>query len=247
MAKNYLKLNDDKTEFIIIGSRNNLSKVITENIKIGNHTISLAESVKNLGAHFDSEMSMEMHIMKTAKSAWFHLNSIGKIRKYLTQEQTKTVIHSFVTSKLDQNNSLLYGVPKVLTDKLQSIQNASAKLIVGAKKFDHVTQIKKDLHWLPVQQRIKYKILLLTYKALNNQGPGYIKDMLTLYEPSRTLRSSTAMQLVEQRTKSRFGDRAFCNSAPRLWNSLPLTLRCSDTINSFKTGLKTYLFKQAYD
>ena len=213
----------------------------------GIRSISSTESVKNLGAYFDSEMSMEMHVRKTAKSAWFHLNSIGKIRKYLTQEQTKTVIHSFVTSKLDQNNSLLYGIPKVLTDKLQSIQNASAKLIVGAKKFDHVTQIRKDLHWLPVQQRIKYKILLLTYKALNNQAPGYLKELLTWYEPSRALRSSSAMQLVEPRTKSKFGDRAFCNSAPRLWNTLPLTLRCADTTSSFKTGLKTYLFKQVYD
>ena len=129
MAQNWLKPNDDKTEFIIIGSPCNLKKV--EYTVVGDHKIFKSKQVGNIGAIFDTSATMEAHVIKTAQTAWYHLYSISKIRPYLTTEQTR-VIHAYVTSRLDHNNSLLSGVPETtLLCKLQKVQNAAAKLILG--------------------------------------------------------------------------------------------------------------------
>ena len=119
MASNWLKLNDDKTEFIILGTPTNLGKVVTQDIKIGEHRIAKCYSVRNIGAMFDAKMKMEVQVSKVCQIAWFHLYSISKIRKYLTKEQSQSAIHAYVTSRLDQNNCLLTGAPATLLHKLQ--------------------------------------------------------------------------------------------------------------------------------
>ena len=176
--------------------------------------------------------------------AWFHIHQIGKLRKFLTIDQTKTVIHAFVTSKLDQNNSLLAGLPENLISKLQRVQNASAKIIFRAKKHDHVTAILIQLHWLPVQQRIIFKILLLTFKCLHGEGPAYLRNLLEWYNPSRSLRSSNRLMLKVPRTFLK--SYVFEAVAPCLWNSLPVHVRDSSSMDIFKQSLKTYLFKSVY-
>ena len=103
------------------------------------------------------------------KSAFYHLPTISRTRKYLSTQTTEILIHAFVTSKLGHCNSLLYNVPKNFIKKLQSVQNVAARLITRSRKCDHITPILFDLHWLPVSERIKFKILLLTFKALRQQ------------------------------------------------------------------------------
>ena len=178
MAQNSLKIIDDKTEFIVIGSPANLSKVTTEHVIVGNHKIPASSTLRNIGAVFDSEMTMKSHVIRLSQTAWFHLRGISKIRAYLTQEQTRTVIHAYATSRLDQNNSLLSGAPTVLLDRLQKVQNAPAKIILGGRKYDHVTPLLKDLHWLPLSQRHVFKVLLLVYKCLQDCGPTYLQELL---------------------------------------------------------------------
>jgi hypothetical protein len=161
--------------------------------------------------------------------------------------QTKTLIHALVTSKLDHHNSLLYGLPKCQTDKLQRIQNAAARIIVKSQKRDHITPVLKELHWLPVCERIVYKILLLTFKCLNAEGPIYLKELLHHHTPSRSLRSSSALLLEVPRIKLvTYGTRAFNYIAPVLWNALPLSLRQRKSTDDFKRDLKTYLFRKVY-
>ena len=141
----------------------------------------------------------------------------------------------------------MHGIPGKLLSKLQRIQNASAKLIVGAKKRDHVTAILKELHWLPVDQRVVFKVLLLTYKALHDEVPVYLKELLHWHVPSRSLRSSSANLLVVPSSKLiTYGDRFFHVAAPTLWNKLPLIVRNSSSCDVFKNNLKTHLFKIAY-
>ena len=121
-------------------------------------------------------------------------NTISRTRKYLSSQTTEILIHTFGTSKLDHCNSLLYiNVPKNVIKKLQSVQNAAARLITRSRKCDHITPILLHLHWLPVSERIKFKILLLTFKALHQQSPTYIQDLITRYLPSRPLRSSSTL------------------------------------------------------
>ena len=134
MASNYLKLNDDKTEFIVLGSNHHLQKVQKKSVSVGGISVSSSSSVRNIGAIFDSQMKMDKQVSAICKSAWFHLHQLSKIRKYLSAVQTKTVIQAFVTSKLDQNNSLLAGLPDCQIMKIQRVQNCAAKLIFRAKK-----------------------------------------------------------------------------------------------------------------
>ena len=145
------------------------------------------------------------------RAAWFHLFRIGKIRRCLTRDQAKSVIHAYVTLKLDSNNALLTGSPSVLTRKLQRIQNAAARVITGAGIVDHVIPILKSLHWLLIHLRILFKLLLLTFKALNDAGPAYLKDLLDPYQPHRALRSSSdPLRLSIPVTRlMTYGDRSF--------------------------------------
>ena len=107
------------------------------------------------------------------KSSHYHIRNIAKIRKYIDEESAKIVVHAFVTAKLDSCNSLLYGLPQHLISRLQSIQNKAARVVTRTGKFDHITPVLKQLHWLPVRYRIVFKILLLVYKALNGTAPSY--------------------------------------------------------------------------
>ena len=118
----------------------------------------------------------------------FEKNSKNK-RVYLSTSDIQTLVHAFITSKLDNCNSLLYGLPKFLIDRLPNVQNCAARLVTGSKKYDHITPLMKQLHWLPISQRIIYKIVLITYKSLNGSAPHYINNMLKPYTPSANLRS----------------------------------------------------------
>ena len=155
---------------------------------------------------------------------------------------------AFVISKLDQNNGLLAGYPKHLIGKLQSVQNAAAKLIYGYKRYDHVEVPLQELHWLPIEYPIKYKILMICYKCLNGNGSDYLKELLVPYRPTRSLRSCSANLLAVPRTAQKTcGDRSFGVMGPQLWNALPAHVKDCDTLGSFKKQLKTYFFKDAFN
>ena len=117
--------------------------------------------------------------------------------------------------------------------KLQLAQNAAARILTKIRKFDHITPILKDLHWLPVRERINFKLLLLTWKAINGLAPSYISNLLVPYQPVRALCSSDKHLPTVPRTSSTLGDHAFSVAAPIFWNSLPLDIRCCDSLQSF--------------
>ena len=137
----------------------------------------------------------------------------------------------------------MIGLPKYLVQRLQRIQNTSARILTLTKKYDHVSQILRKLHWLPVNKRIAFKILTLVFRCKRNLAPGYLRDLLIDYIPSRNLRSSTEQLLSVPKIKTKsYGSRSFCYAAPCLWNSIPLEIRTLETYEEFKTKLKTYLF-----
>ena len=247
MSENKLKLNDDKTEFIIFGTKAQLKKINTSDIVVGDARIKSCECVRDLGAMFDSAMSMKRHVSSVCKSCYFLLWKTKQIRKYLSTDATKTLIHALISSRLDYCNCLLAGIHDTLLTDLQHVQNSAARLITGTGKYDHISPVLKELHWLPVKSRIDFKILLLAYKAIHGTGPKYLRDLLQLYVPGRRLRSSDKeLKMKEPRTKTKMGDRAFSSYAPTLWNSLPDNIRCAKTIDIFKSLLKTYLFRIAF-
>ena len=193
----------------------------------------------------DSIFNMSEHITSVCQSCYFHLRNIGKIRPYLDSDTAAQIIHSFVTSKLDYCNSLLYKLPDNSLDRIKKVQNTAVRIITLCPIQNSITPHLKTLHWLPVRLRIEFKILLLTFKVLNRMAPKYLYDLLNFRETPHALRSESSKVLAIPRTRtSSYGDRAFSVGAPVLWNMLPEDIRFEGKLSNFKMKLKTHLFKQ---
>lgn len=248
MDENRLKINPDKTEFIIFGSKKQLDKCITKEINICGKIIKLLESIKYLGANLDKHLTMKEFVINKCKKAMSNLQRIKLIRKFLDVDSTKTLVQGLVVSHLDYANVLLAGLPKCLMKKLQLIQNYAAKIICGKRKFDSVTECMKELHWLPCSVRSDFKTLCLVYKSINNLAPLYLMEMFNLKQNSRLLRSSkdTLMLQVPKTKRKTFADRSIRVNGARLWNSIPFYIRNSKDLATFKSQLKTFYFRQIY-
>ena len=141
---------------------------------------------------------------------------------------------------------LMFGIPKEHTTQLQMRWNYASHVIARWRKYDHITPVLVYLHWLPLNQRIGFKILLLTYKALNGLAPAYLREQLVPY-PTRTLRSKENHQLTSLWCRmENFGKRSFAAAAPMLWYDLPLNVKRSPSVAIFKSRITTHLFQLAY-
>ena len=204
-------------------------------------------TVRDIGAMLDSHLAMDSHINSVIRSCYVQIRSLSHIRKYLTFDTAKTLAHAFITSRLDNMNSLLYDIPDYQIRRLQSVQHHVARIISLERKSSDIKPTLIKLHWLPIEYRIKFKILLLVYKSLHGEGPSYLASMLEEYQPPRPLRSSAQLLLSVPFTHKKYGDRAFSVAGPRLWNALPISLKTAPSVNAFKKSLKTHLFKIAYN
>jgi len=193
----------------------------------------------------DSELSFRPHISQLVSRCFLQLRRIKSCVRALPMDVGKAVVNSFVISRVDYCNCLLAGVPQFQLDRLQSVLNTAVRLLVSAKKHDHIGHVLRDrLHWLRVPQRVQCKLCLLTFKALHGLAPSYIADFcrpVTSVGSRQRLRSITCGDLVVCSTATHFGARAFTVSGPKAWNQLPAHLRAHETVGSFKTALKTYL------
>ena len=176
--------------------------------------------------------------MKSQVLKLYHLHKIRSISGTQTQHAIELLVHVLVISRLHHGNSLLYGLPDLLLDKLQIVQTAAARVVVKASRYDQLTPILDTPLWLPVRYRIQNKIILKPYKASHLLASSYLSAMVEHYQPSRTLQSPSESLLVVHRAHLRqFGDRAFCIAAPHLRNDLPCNMR---TCGSFIQELFTY-------
>jgi hypothetical protein len=247
MAENRLFMNDSKTEFMIIGTPQQLAKLTVDGLMIGNDFVRCVNHVRNLGAFFDQHLSMKRHIEEKCKQAYRQLYKLQNIRGLLNPAATKTLIHAFVTSQLDYSNSLLINLSKCDLDKLQSVQNSAIRLLYKKRKHDHVTHLLIEAHWLPVSHRVIFKILLFVFKCIHGIAPVYLQDMIKFVSSARYgLRSVANRKLVVPRCKTKFGERSFRIAGPSHWNNLPADIREINNLEAFKKRIKTYLFTSAY-
>ena len=142
---------------------------------------------------------MESFVNAKCKAARFTLRNISRVRRSLTTEACKTLVQAYVSSKLDYCNCLLYALPSDLINSLQRVQSYAARVICQTRKYDHITPVLIALHWLPIKQRIEFKMLLYVYKALHGLAPRYLSHLLTQYQPKRRLRSADKHFLEEPR------------------------------------------------
>jgi len=157
----------------------------------------------------------------------------------------KTLVQAFISCRLDYCNSLLYGVTNNIMRRVQSLQNAAARLITGARRHEHITPVLCQLHWLPVRRRVEFKLACLVRQALCGQMPTYLADDSRLVSEGNrlSLRSSFNNMCTVPCTHNSFGDRSFGATCLRIWNSLPRGLRILDfSYKQFETLLKTYMF-----
>ena len=208
MLHNNLKLNSDKTELLILHAKHRPAPPL-DSMNIGDLVISSSKSYMNIGVTLDNLMNFGEHIKNICRVAFYHIRNIAKIRKFLSYDTAKTLMHAFVTSRIDSCNALLFGLPNFLIQRLQYVLNSAAR------KFDHITPLLIELHWLPVEQRKIFKILLFTFKVVNGLAPSYLSELLETYVPRRMLRSSTQLLLHEPKFNLKtYGSRAFSVCAP---------------------------------
>ena len=174
---------------------------------------------------------MRTHVLQTAAGCFAVLRRIKSIRRSLTKPVLQSLVVALVLSRLDYGSTVLFGLPQQLVDKLQSVQNAAARLIHAARRRDHVSPLLQDLHWLRVADRITFQLAVLTYRCLHSWAPEYLSRQLQRVSDLHThqrLRSSSSTVLAILRTcRATIGGRSFSAAATTVWNSLPEAVRSS--------------------
>jgi hypothetical protein len=258
MSPNLLALNPSKTEFLLIGTRQQLAKIADISLALTpDTTLKPAKSARNLGFIFDTHLSYHDQISSLTKACFYHIRDLRRIRPCLDYTTAANIATSLVHSKLDYCNSLYLNLPKTELNRLQQIQNTLARVVSQSKRHEHITPTLQTLHWLKISERITFKIASITYSVLHTSQPQYLSRLLTL-QSARSTRSSKLVTLYPPAITSNRAilNRSFSYSAPQIWNSLPAELRQPSTDNkpghnklsksTFLSKLKTYLFNQSY-
>jgi hypothetical protein len=249
MDANKLKMNSSKTEFMYIGSWQQLCKCNYASSDMVGTKVLRSAHVKYLGVVIDENLTLQKHNAAKCRVAALNIQYISSIRKHLTLESAKQLCYSLVLSHIDYCNVLFMGLPDSTLAKLQRIQNWAAKVALQRRKHDSSHSALYELHWLPVKYRVQFKILLFVFKALRGLTPAYISNLIVEAKPKRATRSSSNKGIlleVPSTKRMTFAARSFSVVGPTLWNSLPSYIKLSDTIENFRKAVKTLLFEEAF-
>ena len=246
MSTNKLKLNPDKTEFLLIGNERQRSKYLSMfPIELLGVETYPAKSARNFGVIFDKNFNFRSHISAICSSCIYHIRDLRRIRRHLDLDSAKLLTNAVVSSRFDYSNSLLSGIAETDLTKLQRVSNHLACVFTKSPPFTRSVPLLRSLYWLPVNYRVHFKICCVTYTALHEKHPVYLRSLIATSLPSRSLRSNRVITLSIPRKKTNTGARAFSSCAPSFWNNLPLSVRSATSVATFRRRLKTYLFDLA--
>jgi hypothetical protein len=167
MRVNRLQLNTAKTEVLWCSSSRRQHQIPSEPVMIGLDAVSPATSVRDLGIYIDADLSMSTHVSRTVSSCFCALRQIRSIRRSVTRPVLQSLVASLVLTKLDYGIATLAGLPAQQLNRLQSVLNAAARLVCSAQRFDHITPLLRDLHWLRIPERIAFRLSVLVYRCLH--------------------------------------------------------------------------------
>lgn len=245
---NHLLLNADKSEVIVLGTVNQLrSAPDIDSVQVAGASLSTSTTLKSLGVVLDQRLTFHDHVTNVVKSCNYHTRAIRHIRHLLTQSAAQTLACSLVNSRLDYCNSLLLGAPAMSLNRLQRAQNIAARVVMDAHRRTDAKPLLRQLHWLPVRQRILFKMAVLTRKAHTTGTPTYLSQHLHQRTATYSTRSSSLPLLTVPNPSTVFARRAFNYTAPTTWNSLPADILTCDSESGFKRLLKTHLFNNCFN
>jgi len=248
MRSNRLQLNTAKTEVIWFASSRRQHQIPQTPLSVGYDTV-VPCGVRDFWIYLN--LLMWIHVVKTASSCFAVLWQIPSIRRFVSRPTWQTLVASLVLSRLDYGCATLAGRPVTLLDRLQSLLNAATRLIYGRRKYDHVTPQLRELHWLRVPERITFRLATLAYRCQHNMAPHYLVVHQLHWASSvasrQRLRSASTPQFIVPCTsRSTIGDRAFCVTAARAWNTLTPSVQSSESLAIFRRRLKTELFSRSF-
>ena len=249
MRYNFLKLNDSKTEFIVFGVCQQLSKVQDITVTLGDDTNHETPVVRNLGMFFDKELKHTAHVNRLTSSSFHCLQNVARIRHQLDTQTVKTIVQALVISKLDYCNSILLGISNYNIAKLQPTQNMACRMVYKLPKSLHITQYLFNAHWLKIPQRIEFKVISIMYRCVNNTALEYLRELVLSDTglPECTLRSNSRSLLPSSLSRiSLVHDCSFKSQGLRLWNRVNIDIRNATNYTVFKDKLKTFLFRECY-
>ncbi|XP_072046983.1 uncharacterized protein [Amphiura filiformis] len=222
-----------------------LSTLSPIELKVGDSIIKPSDTVRNLGIILDSRLSMTPHINSMISSISFQLRNIRRIKRFLDHDTLHAVVRALVLSHFDYGNALFYRAKSKDLDRLQSLQHKAVKLIFSAARRDSPSPLMHKLHWLPLRERINFKVCLYIFKCLEGSAPQYLIDLVSLKQPHSGLVTRSSMdktQITSHVGRIQIADRAFQAAAPALWNCLPRNIREARSITSFKKLFKSHFY-----
>ena len=250
MRSNRLQLNADKTDVLWVASVRRQHQLPSDPLIVGVQPVYPVHSVRNLGVFVDSDLVMRTHVARVVSRCFAALRQLWQIRRSLPPSAVQSLVVSLVLTRLDYCNSVLAGLPVHLVRRLQSVLSASARLIYGLRRFDHVTDALLTLHWLSVPERVKFKLAVLMHRVLHGTAPDYLGPFypVSSLPGRRSLRSASTHQLlVPAVRRTTIGSRSFNVCGPAVWNSLPADIADIDSLPVFRRRLKSHLFSYSYN
>ena len=252
MATNFLKINEDKTNLLVVSPSQNRNNINNICISFSGSIVLPSSSAKNLGVKIDSSMSFQDQINSVTSKGYLYLHNFYRVADKLTHDLKVLLVTSYILPLIDYCNVVFVSATKCYVNKLQKLLNSAVRFIFnikGKKRFKtSITPYLQKLHILPVHLRVNYKLCLLVYKCIHGSAPQYLCELLTAKVGYSSLRSSKDLYALEIKVpRTTYGESAFSYIAPYHWNKLPSDIRLSTTIESFKSALKTYYFRQYFD
>jgi hypothetical protein len=244
---NGLMVNPGKSDALLVGTSVQRQKVTLNGVSMCGTMIPFSDSIRSLGVTLDSDLNMNKHINEICRSCMYHIRALRSIRPSLDEATAVAIGRSIVMARVDYCNGILAGTTAKNIKKLQRIQDTLARVVTNAAYRQSSGPILFKLHWLPIEHRIQFKILTFAFRFHCGTLPEYLAKNLALYKPVRELRSSCRKLLTEPRAKTELVKRSFSFIAPHLWNSLPDEIMQLSSPMQFKTRIKTYLFKIAFN
>ena len=244
MFSNKLKLNPDKTEFLLIGNKTQRTKFThLFPVDLLGNLVAPAPSARNLGVELDEDFSLKKHVANLCRNCNYHIRDFKRIRKHLSLSVATGLANALVSSRMDYCNSLFSVLTEEYLTKLQRVQNSLARVVTNSTRYAESAPLLQKLHWLPIRTRIAFKTNVTTYKALNSGYPVYLKSVLVPRQYTIGLRANESNGLMRgPRARTKYGAAAYVCTAPHFWNQLPVSVLSSPTLAIFRRRLKTQYF-----